>query len=107
MKTLCWAIIFVYGVFFSIQNQDPVNLRFGLYPLLYSYRWEVPRIPVFLIILCSIFLGILIGGVSDYYRHFQLKRTLRQNHKTIEKLEKEIQSLRRSSLDQTPFPNQG
>lgn len=107
VKTLCWTVIFIYGVFFSIQNQDAVSLRFGLYPLLYNYRWEVPRIPLFLIILCSIFLGILIGGISDHYRRFQLKRTLRQNHKTIERLEKEIQSLRSSGLDQTPFLNKG
>jgi uncharacterized integral membrane protein len=107
VKTLCWTVVLIYGVFFSIQNQDPVSLRFGLYPLLYSYHWEVPGIPLFLIILCSIFLGILIGGISDYYRLFQLKRTLRQNHKTIERLEKEIQSLRNSSLDQTPSLNKG
>ena len=39
------------------------------------------------------FLGVLIGGLGDLYRHFQLKKTLRQNQRMIERLEREIQSL--------------
>jgi uncharacterized integral membrane protein len=75
-----------------MQNRDEVILRFGLYPL-QNYLWEIPKVPVFLVILCSIFLGVLIGGLGDLYRHFQLKKTLRQNQRMIERLEKEIQSL--------------
>jgi uncharacterized integral membrane protein len=86
MLFLIWVILF------SMQNRDEVILRFGLYPL-QNYLWEIPKIPVFLVILCSIFLGVLIGGLGDLYRHFQLKKTLRQNQRMIERLEKEIQSL--------------
>ena len=75
-----------------MQNKDEVILRFGLYPL-HNYLWEVPKVPLFLVILCSIFLGVLIGGLGDLYRHFQLKKNLRQNQRMIERLEKEIQSL--------------
>ena len=62
-----------------------------------SYEWfVVPKVPLplFLVILCSIFLGVLIGGVGDIYQRFQLKKTLRQNQKKMEALEREIQSLR-------------
>jgi hypothetical protein len=72
----------------------PVTLRFGLYPLQEQTWFETPEIPLFLAILLSVLVGILIGGSVDFYRHFQLNRTLRQNQKTIERLEKEIQSLR-------------
>jgi hypothetical protein len=54
------------------------------------------------VILSSIFLGVLIGGLGDLYRHFQLKRTLRQNQRMIERLEKEIQSLSNLRLDKSP-----
>jgi hypothetical protein len=84
-----------------MQNRDEVILRFGLYPL-QNYLWEVPKIPLFLVILSSIFLGVLIGGLGDLYRHFQLKRTLRQNQRMIERLEKEIQSLSNLRLDKSP-----
>jgi hypothetical protein len=45
----------------------------------------------------------LIGGVGDLYRRFQLKKIIRQNQKTIERLEREIQSLRGPILDQPSF----
>jgi uncharacterized integral membrane protein len=92
MKTLFGMAVFIFVIFFAIQNKDEVILRFGLYPV-QNYQWEAPKIPLFLVILCSIFLGVLIGGTSDLYRHLQLKRTIRQNQKMIETLQKEIQSL--------------
>ena len=85
-------VFLIWVILFSMQNRDEVILRFGLYPL-QNYRWEMPKIPLFLVILCSIFLGVLIGGLGDLYRHFQLKKTLRQNQRMIERLEKEMQSL--------------
>jgi len=100
VKTLLWMIVFFFAIHFSIQNRDEVTLRYSLY----NYLWlEVPKIPLFLIILCSVFLGVLIGGIGDLYRRLQLKKTLRQNQKMIERLEKEVQSLRSPGLDQPSF----
>ena len=98
-KFLFWAILFLAAVLFSMLNMDPVTLRFGLYPLQEQVWFEVPEIPLFLAILLSILLGIFIGGSADFYQRFRLKRTLRQNQRTIERLEKEIQSLRSPSSD--------
>ncbi len=85
-------VVFLAVILFSMQNKDEVILRFGLSPL-HAVQWELPKIPLFLVILCSIVFGMLIGGFGDLYRHLQLKRTLRQNQRMIERLEKEIQSL--------------
>jgi uncharacterized integral membrane protein len=85
---------------FSYQNQEPVTVRFVLLPI-ENYHWvEIPRVPLplFLVVLCSIFLGIIIGLLSDVYRRFQLKKTLRQKQKTIERLEREIRSVRGPDL---------
>ena len=94
LKFLLLTILFLAAVLFSMRNMDPVTLRFGLLPLQEQTWFETPEIPLFLAILLSIFLGILIGGSADIYHRLQLKRTLRQNQRTIERLEKEIQSLR-------------
>ena len=94
-------LVFVCVVLFSMQNRDEVILRFGFYPL-QNALWEMPKVPLFLVILCSIFLGVLIGGVGDLYRHFQLKKTLRQNQRMIERLEKEIQSLSGLRFEKSP-----
>jgi uncharacterized integral membrane protein len=100
VKTLFWMLAFFFAFHFSIQNRDEVTLRYSIQ----NYQWfEVSRLPLFLVILCSVFLGVLIGGIGDLYRRFQLKNTLRQNKKTIERLEREIQSLRGHGLDQPSF----
>jgi uncharacterized integral membrane protein len=102
VKTLFWMVVFIFAVLFSIQNREEVNLRFGLYPL-QNFEWlEVPKAPLFLVILCSVFFGVAIGGLGDFYRRFQLKKALRQNQKTIEKLEKEVQSLRGPTASDQP-----
>jgi hypothetical protein len=88
-----------------MQNKDEVILRFGLYPL-QNYLWELPKIPLFVPILFSIFVGVLIGGFSDLYRHFQLKRTLRKNQRMIEQLEREIQSLSSLRFEKSPSLNE-
>lgn len=100
VKTLFLMVVFLFAIHFSIQNRDEVTLRYSIQ----NFQWfEVPKVPLFLIILCSIFLGVLIGGIGDFYRRFKLKRNLRQNQKTIERLEREIQSLRGSNFDQPSF----
>lgn len=95
-------IIFILVILFSLQNREEVVLRFGLYPI-QDRIWEVPKLPLFLIILCSVFLGVMIGGIGDLYQRFQLKKALRQNEKMIEKLSREVETLRSSEMEQPSF----
>ena len=106
VKTLLLMLILLLGVLFFIQNQSQVTLQFALFPM-ENFKWfeiSPTPLPLFVIILCPLFLGILIGGIGDLYQRFQIKRTLRQSQKTIQRLEKEIQSLRGPGLDQPSFP---
>jgi uncharacterized integral membrane protein len=100
VKTLFWMVLFFFAIHFSIQNRDEVTLGYSIQ----NYQWfEVSKVPLFLVVLCSVFFGILIGGIGDLYSRFQLKKKLRQNQKAIERLEREIQSLRGSGLEQPSF----
>src|SRR5512137_1592440 len=102
LKILFWMAAFFFAIHFSMQNRDEVILRYSFqdYPFLSSLLltkppyFETLKVPLFLVILCSIFLGVLLGGIGDLYRRFQLKRALRQSQKTIERLEKEVKTLR-------------
>ncbi len=92
-------------ILFCFQNQEPVTLRLLLIPV-ENYHWfEIPRVPLplFLIVLCSICVGVFIGLLGDVYRRFQLGKTLRQKQKTIERLEREMQSLRGPDLGESSF----
>jgi uncharacterized integral membrane protein len=95
-------IIFILVILFSLQNKDEVVLRFGLYPI-QDDVWELPQLPLFLIILCSVFVGVLIGGIGDLYQRFKLKKALRQNEKMIQKLSGEIEALRTSGAEPPSF----
>ena len=98
IKTLIIMVIFILVILFSLQNSKEVTLRFGLYHIQDRF-WDIPGLPLFLIILCSVFLGVLIGGIGDLYQRFQLKKALRQNEKMIEKLSREVETLRGSGIE--------
>jgi uncharacterized membrane protein (DUF106 family) len=100
IRTLLWMVVFFCVILFSIQNANDVTLRFGLYPIL-TVQWLEKRVPLFVVLLCSLFLGVLIGGLSDAYGRYQLKKTLRQNQKTIEELQHEVDALRRPPSDES------
>jgi uncharacterized integral membrane protein len=103
IRTVLWMAAFLFAILFSFQNREEVILRLSFFPV-WSHEWESPRVPLFLVILCSIFLGVFIGGIGDLYRRVQLKKTLRQNEKTIERLEREIESSRIRHVDSVSFP---
>ncbi len=101
-KTILVMVLFIFVILFSIQNKDEVILKFGLYPIGNQY-WELPKIPIFLIILCSILLGIFIGGIGDFFKRLKLGKTIRQKERMIERLEKEIESLKGNKIPQPDF----
>jgi uncharacterized integral membrane protein len=96
---MIFMIVILFTILFYFQNRDEVTLRLGLYPLK-NYQWvEVPKIPVFFVILGSVLLGAFIGWMGDFWSRFQLKRAFRQNQKRIERLEREMQSFRDAELE--------
>jgi len=94
MKTLFWMIAFLlvilFVIHFSMQNKEEVTLRYAFH----YYQWSTPPVPLFALILFSIFFGVMVGGLGDFYKRFQLKKSLRRSQKTIEKLERELHSLK-------------
>jgi uncharacterized integral membrane protein len=85
---------------FILQNKDDVVLRYSLH----YYGWEMPPVPLSLVILGSLILGVAIGGLLDVVKRMQLKKTVKQHQRTIEKLEKEAETLRASVSSTSPAP---
>ena len=90
VKALLWMAAFFFAIHFSMQNREEITLRYTFFT---GPSIEVPQVPLFLIILCSVFLGVLIGGAGDLYARLKMKRTLRLSQKTIERLEREVHQL--------------
>ena len=97
-KTLLWMAAILFVIFFAKGNHEAVILRFSFSPLLHQ-EWISPPLPLFVTTLFSALLGLLIGVVADFFGGFQLRRHVSQYQKTIERLEREIQSLRRPQAE--------
>jgi uncharacterized integral membrane protein len=100
IKIIVGVIIFLFAIHFSYLNKDEVTLRYSLQN--YFTPIEITKIPLSLVIFCSIFLGILIGGTGDFFRRIKLKKELHQNQREVRRLGKEIESLRGSSPENQP-----
>src|SRR3972149_9860743 len=102
VKSIFLMLVLIVCIFFFLQNTDQVAIRFGFSPFIEYQVFEVSKVPLFVVILCAVLLGILIGGLGDFYRRLQLKRSPRQKQKTIDRLEREIQSLRGPEVGELP-----
>ena len=87
LKTLLIISSFMLVVTFSMQNHGNGSIRYFniISPL---------EIPLFLLVLLSIFLGIVVGGMADLVRRYQLRRTIRGQRKTIDQLQREMRGMR-------------
>jgi len=92
LKVLFWMIAFFFTIHFSMQNREEVTLRYS-FDLIDGFKKEITQVPLFLVILCSVFFGLILGGLGDFLARFRLKRSLRQSRKEVERLERELRTL--------------
>ena len=91
LKTIFLALLFILGITFSMQNVDPVVLK-------YYFGLETPPVPLFLLVLFSILLGILLVGAGFLMDQRSLRRALREKERQVASLENELKLFR----EQTP-----
>src|SRR3989304_2687443 len=85
LKTIVVTFLFIVGITFSMENAEPLRLR-------YYFGLETPPIPLFLLVLFAILLGVLLAGVGFLFDQWSLKRALREKDRAIAALEREIQA---------------
>lgn len=83
LKTIFLALLFILGITFSMQNVEPVVLR-------YYFGLETPPVPLFLLVLFSILLGILLAGAGFLIDQWSLRRALREKERQVVSLENEL-----------------
>jgi uncharacterized integral membrane protein len=82
-KTIFLALLFILGITFSMQNVEPVVLK-------YYFGLETPPVPLFLLVLFSILLGILLAGAGFLMDQWSLRRALREKERQVVSLENEL-----------------
>lgn len=97
MKLISIILTFVFFFFmvtFSMQNTEEVTIQY--YGVIKSIT-----APLFTILLATLLLGIIIGGIGWILTDFKLRMELRGRKKEVEKMRKELDTLR---AEITPKP---
>lgn len=93
MKYLSWIItvpLLAIAVIFAVQHREPVVLDL----------WPLPiqlQPPLYLVVLLSIFVGFLIGGIVTWLSQGRHRRRARERRFRIEDLERELAAARRKT----------
>ena len=85
------AVFVAYLIIFSICNQDSVNFKFFMNTPAYN-------IPLFLLIIVSIFIGLVLGAAAIYAEKIVVSINNSKLKKEIVRLEKEIERLKKITV---------
>ena len=105
MKSILRVIVFVplalIILFFSMANRGSV--RIGLDPFAPS-DGSGPSFeaPIFLVVLASIAIGVLAGGISSWLGHLSVRRAAKVARAEARKTRVEIDKLRQQALASLP-----
>lgn len=98
MKHFSWLVtlpVTLTVVVFAVSNRTPVEI--DLFPL----PWH-PVLPAYLLVLGSLFLGFLIGGVAAWFAGAPQRRRARRLAIEAEVLSRELSEARRKSAAGAP-----
>ena len=88
MRIIYLIFVIVFALFivtFSQQNLTLIHLQY------YNF-WNIPPVPVYLLIFVSLLLGVIITGFWGIVERFRLNRTIRRLNKIVRDLRKELRA---------------
>jgi len=84
IKSVFLTLLFIAGITFSMENTEPLVLHYMGY--------ETPPIHLYLLILLSVFFGVLLAGIGFMIDQRSLKKAVRSKNQEIESLEREART---------------
>ncbi len=83
LKAIIIVLLFFVALTFCLQNTDEVTLRY------YTFVENLTA-PIFIVVLASVFLGLVIGIIGSGLTIFRLQLQVRRQTKEMEALKKEL-----------------
>jgi uncharacterized integral membrane protein len=84
IKSVFLTLLFIVGITFSMENTEPMVLRY--------FGYETPPIHLYLLILLSVFFGVLLAGIGFMIDQRSFKKVVRHKDQEIESLEREART---------------
>jgi uncharacterized integral membrane protein len=105
MRTLLRLIIFVplglLILFFAMANRTSVKISLDPFPEPDSGGLSFDA-PLFLVVMASVAIGVLAGGVSSWLSHLSVRRAARQARAEAFRARGEMEELRQQALGSLP-----
>ena len=83
IKAIILVIIFFFALTFCLQNTEEITLKY------YNFVENLAA-PIFIVVLASVFLGLVIGIIGSGLTLIRLRLQLRRQTKETEALRKEL-----------------
>lgn len=105
MRAILRLIVFLplglLVLFFSMANRGMVKVSLDPFPGgdISGPSFETP---LFLVVLTSVAMGVLAGGLSSWVGHLPVRRSARMARTEVKKTRNELEQLRRQALSSLP-----
>ena len=99
LKFLLGLVALIFLVTFAVKNMEEVTLY-------YYFEYQLPPLPLFLVLLASFFFGAGTIWVIATFEQMRLRRTIRKQTRQIKDYEQEIQNFKVKDIVGDPVPPQ-
>lgn len=89
------AVFVAYLIIFSVSNVNTVTFK----PLMNVVTYNIP---LFLLVIITLFIGIVIGALAVWGENMSLKSKMRKLNKEIKSEQQEIERLQKLTISQEP-----
>ena len=100
-KALIWGVATLLLVVFLFQNQEVLLHELDLRLVVFGITFRSAPIPLYALILCSLFLGVLGTALYCGFGNLRMRQALRFLQRENEDLQEELKSLRTASTEST------
>lgn len=94
-KLIIQAVFIGYLIIFSVSNVDTVTFK----PLMNVATYNIP---LFLLVIITLFIGIVIGALAVWGESLALKSRIKKLNKEIKADQQEIERLQKLTISQEP-----
>ena len=89
------AVFVAYLIIFSVSNVNTVTFK----PLMNVVTYNIP---LFLLVIITLFIGLVIGALAVWGENMSLKSKMRKLNKEIKNEQQEIERLQKLTISQEP-----
>ena len=94
-KLIIQAVFIGYLIIFSVSNVETVTFK----PLMNVATYNIP---LFLLVIITLFIGIVIGAIAVWGESLALKSRIKKLNKEIKADQQEIERLQKLTISQEP-----